>query len=134
MRTPTRRRRPERREQEAIARLLRSLGAMVYVLGTVRRRGDYPGTMQSPGLPDLLAFVPVPPDRRLRRFLSVEVKAPGGRLRPAQAVWRDWCAAAGLAHVIGGLDEVIAWLLAEGVLRREEVAWYRQPVDRAAVG
>jgi hypothetical protein len=28
-------------------------------MGTTRRRGDYPGTMQTPGIPDLMAFLPV---------------------------------------------------------------------------
>jgi hypothetical protein len=50
---------PERVQQAHIIRLVRTIGGVVYVLGTVRRRGDYQGTMQTPGISDLLVFLPV---------------------------------------------------------------------------
>jgi hypothetical protein len=43
---------PEKVIQQQIVTLLRSIGAQVWVLGTRRKRGDYQGTMQTPGLPD----------------------------------------------------------------------------------
>lgn len=123
------RRQPEKREQAAIVRLLRTLGARVWVLGTRRRRTDYPGTMQSPGLPDLI--VSLPRGRQgcsARRVvasstpavrLEIEVKARGGRLSPAQREYRQHALACGVAHVVGGLDDVIAWLIEHGFLRAE---------------
>jgi hypothetical protein len=111
---------PERVEQAHIVRLVRTLGGTVYVLGTTRRRGDHPGTMQTPGLADLLAFLPVRPHMRERQ-LWIECKARDGRLSPAQVEFRERCLAAGVAHVVGALDDVIAWLTAEGYLRRGQV-------------
>jgi hypothetical protein len=113
---------PEKAEQAAIVRLLASLGAKVYVLGTRRPAGDYQGTRQTPGLPDVLAFLPLHAARRghfeqSRELLAIEVKAKGGRLRPEQVVFRELCQQASVAHVVGGLDAVIAWLTARGYLK-----------------
>ena len=127
----------ERVEQAHIVQLLRSLGAAVYVLGTVRRRGDYPGTMQTPGLPDL--YVVLPPARlpatrptlRGHSPLWVEVKAQGGRLRPAQVAFQAQCIVAGVPHVVGGLDAVIAYLIAGGWLAAASVPHYRRPAPPA---
>lgn len=80
------RRQPERAIQAHVVRLLRHVGCTVWVLGTTRRRGDYHGTMQTAGLPDVIAFLP-----RAGGVLFVEVKAPGGRLRPEQAQFRACC-------------------------------------------
>lgn len=128
----------ERGEQAGIVKLLRSLGAKVYTLGTTRRSGDFMGTMQTPGLPDVIAFLPASSALTQtgassdacratpRRLLFVEVKAPGGRLRPEQVEFREASLAANLAHVVGGLDVVVAWLIANGYLRDSQV-----PHDRA---
>lgn len=113
----------EKHEQADIVRLLRSLGWAVYVLGTRRRTGDYQGTMQSPGIPDLEAFSPPPK----RAMLKIEVKAKGGRLRPEQAVYQDLCRDADIAHLVGGVDEAVSWLIANGFLDAQNVAWYRVP-------
>jgi hypothetical protein len=102
---------PEKTVQADVQRLLLMLGFRVRVLGTTRPRGDHPGTCQSPGLPDLICF-------GRGRCLMVEVKARGGRLRPAQAAFRNDCLAAGVAHVTGGVDEVLAWLRTIGVFGR----------------
>lgn len=42
---------PERIVQRHVVALLRSVGGHVYTLGTVRPKGDRPGTMQSRGWP-----------------------------------------------------------------------------------
>lgn len=118
-----RRRQPERIEQAGIVKLLRSLGATVYVLGMTRRRGDHPGTMQTPGLPDLLAFIRRPDDGPV--LLAIECKAVGGRLSEAQRGFRALCQQAAVAHVVGGIDAVIAWLLERGYLKADQVAHYR---------
>ena len=46
--------------QADIVKLLETVGAAVYRIGTTRKKGDHQGTMQTPGIPDLCAFVPVP--------------------------------------------------------------------------
>ena len=120
----TRRRQPrqtERAEQEGIVQLLRAIGATVYVSGTTRQRTDtHHGTCQTPGIPDIEAFLPARFESRV--LLKVEVKAAGGRLRPEQAVYRDLCAVANVPHIVGGLDAVIAWLSAHGYLRTDQVS------------
>jgi len=118
------RRQPERAIQAHIVRLLCHVGCEVYVLGTTRQRGDYMGTMQTPGLPDLIAFLP-----RAMGVLFVEVKAPGGRLRPEQAEFRDLVLACREAHLgvhyaTGGLDAVILLLMQLGLLKPDQVASY----------
>ena len=118
------RRQPERAEQRGIVRLLQHIGARCWVIGTTRRRGDYHGTMQTPGLPDLIAHLP-----RGQGVLFVEVKAKGGRLRPEQAEFRMACTACAppyqVHHVVGGLDSVIAYLVHLGLLKAEQVPHYR---------
>lgn len=129
---------PEKAAQQHIVQLLRSIGCQVYVLGTHRRRGDYHGTMQTPGLPDVLAFLP--PRREVsgasalaRRLLVVEAKAPAGRLRPEQKTFRSCCIDAAVDHVVGGLDAVIAWLIREGYVRMDQVPHYRLPAAAGPV-
>ncbi len=116
--------------QQQVANLLRSVGSGVFILGTRRRRDDYQGTMQTPGVPDVLAFVP---NRGTGHWelLAVECKAPGGRLRPAQRVFQEYCQHAGIAHVVGGVDDVIAWLIQRGLVRAYQFPHYRVPAAPA---
>jgi len=102
---------PEKRVQADIVHLLRTVGATVYVLGGHRRTGDYHGTMQTPGLPDVIAFIPIRHgDGRTKIMLCVEVKAAGGRLRPEQVAFAQACWEADVFHVTGNLDTVVQWL------------------------
>jgi hypothetical protein len=121
------RRQPEAAEQRAIVQLLRVVGCQAWTLGTHRRRGDYQGTNQSPGLPDVLAFLP-----KGGGLLCVEVKAKGGRLRPEQETYRNACLACEapwqVHHVVGGQDAVIAYLIGVGLLHAHQVPYYRQPL------
>lgn len=117
---------PEKQVQASIVQLLRTVGGAVYIMGTRRPRGDYHGTCQTPGLPDLLCFLP-PRTRQRWVLLFVEVKAQGGRLRPAQRDFRECCINADAAHVVGDLDAVIAWLHNERYLRAEQIHW--RPVE-----
>lgn len=110
---------PERVIQAQVVSLLRSIGARVYVLGTVRPKGDTPGTRQSKGIPDLYAFLPPLPytDPNSWKPVWIEVKAKGGRLRPEQAEFRDTCVKANHRHIVGGLDDVVAYLQQRGWLK-----------------
>lgn len=123
--------RAEKVEQAQIVQLLRALGGKVYVSGTTRRRGDYAGTMQTPGIPDVEVFLPRRdvPGKRLQ--LKVECKSERGRLRPEQAEYRELCAQAGVEHVVGTLDAVIAWCVDRGYLRAQDVPHYRRPAVTA---
>lgn len=117
----------EKFEQADGVRLLLSLGARVYVSGTRRARGDYQGTRQTPGIPDVEAFLPARAGR-CAQLVKWEVKRAGGRLRPEQAAYRDACEAAGVAHVVGDLNALLRWLVAHGYLRADQV-----PHDRLGV-
>lgn len=112
------RRQPEKTQQIQIVRLLRTLGAAVWVTGTRRPRGDYPGTRMTPGLPDLFAFLPLRAGGPTRLLLVIECKAKGGRLRLEQAQFAACCREAHLAYVAGNMDDVIGWLTQHGWLSR----------------
>lgn len=118
---------PEKVEQQHIVQLLRTIGGRVYVLGTRRRRGDYQGTMQTPGVPDMMAFLPprskADPFRHM--LLFVECKARGGRLRPEQQDFRALCEVSDVAHVVGTLDAVIAWLVRAEYVTVDQFPHYR---------
>lgn len=94
----------EKAEQRAIVQLLESIGAKVYSLSQPR------ATMQAEGLPDLLAFLPHPTPWLMRWAVWIEVKARGGKMRPGQDEFRRMCALSHTPHVVGGLDDVIAYL------------------------
>lgn len=142
------------REQRHVELLLASVGGRVYRVGTRRRRGDYQGTMQTPGLADLRAFLPHARLIRLpayncdecarhlivnhidpkhptacERFdvLEVEVKSGAGKLSAEQREYRALCLAAGMSYVSGGVDAVVAWLVGGGYLDPKNIAHYRQP-------
>jgi hypothetical protein len=115
----TPRQHPERREQAAIVQLLRAIGGQVYIIGTVRRKTDFQGTCQTAGLPDLVCFL-YRPRKDTAVQLWIEVKAKGGRLRPAQAEFQSWCQAARVHHVTGGIDHVQNWLVDHGWLQESQ--------------
>ena len=122
----------EKTEQAHIVSTLRMIAGhdAVFTLGTVRKRGDHPGTMQSPGLPDVVAFLPSrrPPGETPRRvLLCVECKADGGRLSPQQVVFRNLCHDAEIAHVVGTFNAVIQWLCERGYAKPESFSHERQP-------
>lgn len=118
----------EKVEQAHVVQLLRSIGGTVYVLGTRRRSGDYQGTMQSPGIPDLLAFIPARRSTNERpAFLFIECKVAGGRLSPEQRVFQQLCVAANIRHIVGDLDAVIAWLVQADYVTANQFPTYRQP-------
>ena len=48
----------EKQIQADIVKLLETVGAAVYKIGTTRKKGDHQGTMQTPGIPDLSRSCP----------------------------------------------------------------------------
>lgn len=111
----------EKYEQQAGVKLLRLLGAQVYVLGTKRRAGDYQGTNQTPGIADVEAWLFLRPHQRRslvfpRRLLKWEVKrAKVGKLTPEQEAYASLCSEAGIDYVCGPCDALMEWLKAEGL-------------------
>lgn len=129
----------EKNEQLGIRQLMLTLGATEYVLGTKRKKSDYHGTMQTPGIPDLQFFLPEKRARFdasakpfTRRFVIVEAKREKeGRFSPAQKEYRALCAAAGIDYIGGCLNDVIAWLIREGYVKADNVPHYRRPAGAA---
>ena len=75
-------------------------------------------TRMTPGLTDLYVLLPESVDgQTLPHGLGVEVKAKGGTLRPAQAEFARLCGDAGVMHLVGGLDVVLAYLQQAGYIR-----------------
>ena len=115
------RRQPEKQAQRAVCALIKLLGGQVWVLGTRRRRTDYQGTMMSPGLP--ACWFMFPPRRDLGAIAGwIEVKAPRGRLSAAQIAFRAACVESGVVHLVGGLDSFVAWCVAQGRVKADQVA------------
>ncbi len=118
----------EKQEQANGVALLRTLGADVWVLGTRRRKGDFQGTNQTPGIPDVYALLArhlrdtdVIPRVGGRVPLWWEVKAVGGAVRPEQLHFATVHQASAVGYVRGTYDDLIAWLISAGVLKPENV-------------
>ena len=94
----------EKHEQADGVRLLETVGAKVYVLGTRRRKGDHQGTMQTPGIADVLAFLPAKHGHVAVWFEFKREK--GGTLSEAQMEFRRFCESANVAHVVGASHAV----------------------------
>lgn len=141
----------EKHEQSAIVQLLRSIGAKVCIIGTKRPGGkkcpkcgtfvaEHQGTCQTPGIPDLYAFLPARwtkagvetiawDDLRTCAIpastLWVEVKAEGGRVSVSQQEFEALALKAGVNHVIGDIGRVMVWLIDHGYLKPQQVPHYR---------
>jgi len=122
---------PEAGEQNAGVQLLRFLKAAVYVSGTRRPKGEYQGTRQTPGIPDVMAILP-----NLAGVVFWEAKASGGRMSPEQLAFRvivEQYEEAGLPvyHVLGGSGALVALLLRLGLVKADQVPHYRLvPVNK----
>lgn len=133
-----RRQQSERTEQANVIKLYRAVGGKVYVIGTTRKKGERcphckqfvpntdHGTHQTPGLADLLVFFETRGDVP-GAVLFHEVKAARGRLSDDQKVFRALCQATATAHVVGGLDAAIEFLVRTGRARTESFPHYRLP-------
>jgi hypothetical protein len=123
----------EKNVQAQIVRLLRSVGAKVYVIGRPPRRDSvHKGTGQTPGICDLEIWLPTALGHR--ELVKVEVKRPGGDPRkkrsPEQVEYAEYCRLAGVTYVCGGVDEVLQLLQARGLVR--EVPEYRRTLTNKA--
>jgi hypothetical protein len=119
----------EKTEQGSGCQLLLTLGAAVYVLGTRRPKGEDQSTRQTPGISDVIAFLP-----RATGVVFWEVKAVGGRMSPEQVAFRTivlLCERAGLGiyHVLGGYDALIAFLVRRGLAVASQFPYYRLHSD-----
>lgn len=141
----------EKAHQSHGVQLMRGLGGKVYVIGhpSPNDGRQHRGTGQTPGVPDVLAFLP--PRRRIagmdcrtaKRYMETlkvqvpddarpvllfwEAKAKGGRLRPEQAEFRALCQDAQVEHVVGDFDALIGRLAALHYVNPDQFAHYRQP-------
>ena len=107
----------EKEIQADIVKLLKTVGAAVYKIGTKRKKTDHQGTMQTTGIPDLVAFVKVLSPYPYTVQLWVEVKRPRAVMSAQQMTFHMHALEAGCEHVTGGVDEVLAWLKARGVVK-----------------
>lgn len=98
---------PEKRVQNQILNYLHSLEKEGYPIFYERRQAG--GFSYKMGIPDIYAVVN-------GRHLEIEVKQPGGQLRPMQEKFRDKCQAINISWVCAdNLDDVkkIVWTLLE---------------------
>ena len=95
----------EKEIQADIVKLLETVGAAVYRIGTTRKKGDHQGTMQTPGIPDLLAFVEIPKGRWSPELVQlwIEVKRPGGTCSEDQDAFTANAVMARCEHIVGGV-------------------------------
>ena len=91
----------------AVKRLYESVGGKVYNTSGQRMFGN------TPGLPDLIVFVPL---KGRRIVLWHEAKAAKGKANEAQLMFRALADEAHTVHVTGGLEEARIALVTLGVL------------------
>jgi hypothetical protein len=111
----------ESAEQASGIKVLKVVGAAVYALGNHRKRGDHQGTMQTPGISDVIAILP-----RLAGVVFWEAKARRGRMSPEQAALRIIIgqyerAGMPVLHCLGGYDQLCAVLRRRGLLTRDQI-------------
>lgn len=133
---------PEKDVQRSVIHLLCLAGCRydpyglhtdVYVNGTRRSRAlpkSAHRTHQTPGIPDLFALLPLQPKYarvgcRAPSLVWIEVKAEDGIPSAAQSVFEVGCQARGVAHVMGGVDEVKAFLVRHGFIKEQK--WAETP-------
>lgn len=117
----------EKAEQAGTVKLLTMLGADVYVLGSRRRRGrscpscgtfvaEHQGTCQTPGVADLIVFLPGPLPRRV---CFIEQKRHGGTFSAEQRRFRTLAEGSTALYASGTLDDILQWLKEGGYLPRQ---------------
>lgn len=114
------RRAPEKQEQARIRVLLTALRFSIYDTS----QPFHPAI--TPGVPDIIAF-------GVTEMIYVEVKAPGGKLSPAQLLFRANCARTGTPYLFGDYANVRGMLKARGYIREDSFGEWLvpRPVARA---
>ena len=105
--------RGEAKVSREIQDFLKIMGCAVYSTeqGYRHERG---GTRQTPGIPDLIVFLPV--DSELS-FFFCEVKGPKGKLRSSQVLFQLECERAGVEHLVAyDVRDVFDFLESKGVI------------------
>lgn len=136
---------PEKTEQAHGVQLLEGIGGKVYVMGTRRSRGkpcpkcgefvpEGQTTRQTPGIPDVMAFLPPRPRGGDVRpiFVFWEAKASDGRESDEQVRFKELCQDALVEHVVGDYNALIAWLIARLYVKADSFSHYRQPKGSSA--
>ena len=96
----------EAKVRSEITALLQGVGASVFSTSQNRKSRITAGT------PDLFCALP----KRLG-WLAIEAKASGGKSSPEQQALETFCAFHGCPLVVGGFDEVFAYLKAVGLVQ-----------------
>jgi len=134
-------------EQRHVVETCQSIGGRVWVLGTKRgtvkcqhcgrQTLEHQGTKQTPGVSDLICFVPdrrgltLPTGEAKRVELAfVEMKALDGTQSEPQKDFETMCVAAGVRYTLcRGLNGFLALCIALGAIRPENVPHYRLQKD-----
>jgi len=90
-------------EQNEAMGLLRLCGAKVYSLSQRRRTG------QTPGIPDVFAFVPLPSGVIVPLWLEVKRDDRRAKSSPEQVVFQLLCKLAEVHHVVGSVRQLEEW-------------------------
>lgn len=108
----------EKHEQDDICKLTSTLGGKPHVYGTRRPKGDFQGTRQTIGVPDLwIAF---------RGFaLFWEVKREGEDRTPPQLAFAEWCEVSHTNYGWGTYNDFCDRLIVEGLVSDKNVPHYR---------
>lgn len=121
----------EKAEQADTVQLFSVLGK-VYVLGTRRKKGDHQGTMQTPGISDLVVFLRPSklltaaeiaaghPSSRPRLVMTELKREKNGEYSDDQLTFRQWCHDAGVDYIGGAFNVVVAWLVREKYVRADQ--------------
>lgn len=89
-------------------KLVRALGGH-YAHNSQKRRSKV-----EPGISDSLIFFP-----RHRRFAFWEAKRVGGKQSSAQKLFQELCEACGIDYVLGPLEALEAWIIANSIACKE---------------
>src|SRR4030095_15852963 len=79
---------------------------------------EHPGTCQTPGLPDLLAFLPGEP---IRPVCFIEQKRAGGQLSDDQRTFRVLAETSSALYIAGTMTDVLAWLTDRGYFKNRSL-------------
>lgn len=100
----------EAEEQNEAVGLLRLCGAKIYSLSQKRRTG------QTPGIPDVFAFVPLPSGEIVPLWLEVKRDDRKAKASPEQVVFRLLCKLAEVHHIVGTVRHLEEWCVRHNLI------------------